>query len=104
MQITLPVMRKGKFDCLTYSSAVLWLLSQSSEEMLCWMSSNLLLLLNYGIELNNTRFTASKQLQLDYTTSFNFCSRTLIYTYFMQVGDQQLPSLYQRLVVVHWIL
>ncbi|KRY73403.1 hypothetical protein T4B_2710 [Trichinella pseudospiralis] len=30
MQITLPVMRKGKFDCLTYSSAVLWLLSQVS--------------------------------------------------------------------------
>ncbi|KRY51811.1 hypothetical protein T03_11571 [Trichinella britovi] len=24
----LPVIRKGKFDCLTYSSAMLWVLSQ----------------------------------------------------------------------------
>ncbi|KRY35839.1 hypothetical protein T01_8443 [Trichinella spiralis] len=26
----LPVIRKGKFDCLTYSSAMLWVLSQQN--------------------------------------------------------------------------
>ncbi|KRZ02652.1 hypothetical protein T11_7051 [Trichinella zimbabwensis] len=112
MQIKLPVMRKGKFDCLTYSSAAFEVLSQASCNTL-QQSATIIERWNkieqytlYSCNLITQQASTFVQI-LKLHCLFHFkISEVWNKKKFMQLGDQQLPPLYQRVVVVvvHWIL